>query len=275
MRCSTCGELLDPRSPHCVTCGSPVPVMHSLAPVRRCPRCGYRGEGIRYFRRTAHLGLLVGLTLFTYAVGGVVYWLLKRNHRVCPSCGLGWEHASFGRVEGGGYPLQAGGGDPRGGGDREEPLPGTGIGRRILGAGVAIAALLAMSVGLVEWEPAVMAAGAVMGVAGSGTFLWGWRALQERRAAVLTSMQRRVLSLASLQGGVLTVSEVAARLQLSIPAAERILIGMDDGFRVRSEITDEGLILYEFPELKPREPPRTFEARTPDPLPPRSPPPAS
>ena len=29
-------------------------------------------------------------------------------------------------------------------------------------------------------------------------------------------------------------------------AAERVVIGMEDGFRVRSEVTEEGLLLYEF-----------------------------
>ena len=59
-------------------------------------------------------------------------------------------------------------------------------------------------------------------------------------------------ALADRKGGSLTVTEVAAELNLSLPAAERVLIAMDDGLRVRSDITDEGLILYEFPELQHR-----------------------
>jgi len=45
------------------------------------------------------------------------------------------------------------------------------------------------------------------------------------------------------------VTQVAADLNLAIPAAEKILNELDDGFRVRSEISAEGVIYYEFPEL--------------------------
>ena len=46
-----------------------------------------------------------------------------------------------------------------------------------------------------------------------------------------------------------TVTEVAADMNISLPAAENILTSMDDGFRVRSEISKEGVLYYEFPEL--------------------------
>jgi hypothetical protein len=59
-----------------------------------------------------------------------------------------------------------------------------------------------------------------------------------------------VLQLATRRGGTLTVTEVAAELDLSLSAAERILTEMDDGFRVLSEVSDEGLLLYQFPEVK-------------------------
>jgi hypothetical protein len=62
-------------------------------------------------------------------------------------------------------------------------------------------------------------------------------------------LQRKILRLAQAKGGTLTVTEVAADINLGLPAAEKILTSMDDGFRVRSEISDEGIIYYEFPEL--------------------------
>ncbi|MGY8779771.1 MAG: hypothetical protein ACKVIN_16825, partial [Longimicrobiales bacterium] len=62
--------------------------------VCRCPRCSYQGEGLPYFRRAGHVGLLLGASLFTYGFGGLVYWLARRKHLVCPRCGLGWEKAS-------------------------------------------------------------------------------------------------------------------------------------------------------------------------------------
>ena len=41
-----------------------------------------------YFRRTGHIGLLVGVSVFTYGFGGLVYWLARRKHLICPRCGL-------------------------------------------------------------------------------------------------------------------------------------------------------------------------------------------
>jgi len=104
-------------------------------------------------------------------------------------------------------------------------------------------------VGFVEWEMAAVAVGAVLGAAGSVTFYWGWQGLQERRRAIMQGLQRKILKMASMKGGTLTVTEVAADMNVSIPAAEKLLTSLDDGFRVRSEISKEGVLYYEFPEL--------------------------
>jgi len=42
---------------------------------------------------------------------------------------------------------------------------------------------------------------------------------------------------------------VAADINIGIPAAEKIMMSMDDGFRVCSEISDQGVLYYEFPEI--------------------------
>ncbi|MYI07384.1 MAG: hypothetical protein F4059_08750 [Gemmatimonadetes bacterium] len=70
---------------------------------------------------------------------------------------------------------------------------------------------------------------------------------------MMLALGRRVLRMATDRGGVLTVTEVAAELDLSLEAAEKLMIGMDDGFRVRSDITDQGVLYYEFPELRHQE----------------------
>src|SRR6185503_13169849 len=98
-----------------------------------------------------------------------------------------------------------------------------------------------------DFESTAIAVGSGIGFGGTGMFFWGWRALQERRAALAQSLERKVLQLATRRGGTLTVTEAAAELDLSLPAAEKVLTGMDDGFRVRSEVTDEGILVYEFP----------------------------
>lgn len=233
----------------CPACGAEVGRLRDLpVRVRRCPRCGYRGEGIGYFRRPAHVALLVVVALFTYGIGGLVYWLVRRGHRVCPSCGLGWEHARRGLVTG---PRERRSGGAAAG-DGNLDLPSGGGKRRLLGVVAILAAALLISVGIVDGEVTSVAVGGVTGLAGAGAFWWGWRARQTRRRAVLSGLQRKVLLLAERKGGTLTVTEVAADLDLSLESAERVLISMDDGFRVRSEITREGLLLYEFPEIQHR-----------------------
>jgi hypothetical protein len=219
--------------------------------VRTCPRCRYTGEGIAYFRRPGHLALLAGVSLFTYGVGGVVYWLVRRGRVVCPNCGLSWHDGILGSVPAMARVPSVGRGRmavTR----REEPLPSSGIKRRVLGIMMILIATVAIVAGIAEFEPAAIAAGSALGFGGTGMFFWGWRALQERRAALTQSVERRVLQLATSRGGTLTVTEVATELDLSIPSAERILTGMDDGFRVLSEVTDEGILIFQFPELQHR-----------------------
>ena len=73
--------------------------------------------------------------------------------------------------------------------------------------------------------------------------------MRERVSTSCSRMPSMRLRLATARQGTLTVTEVAAELNLSIPAAEKILTSMDDGFRVRSEISNEGILYYEFPEV--------------------------
>jgi hypothetical protein len=223
--------------------------------LRSCPACGFRGEGIPYFRRAGNLALLAAATLFTYGVGGLVYWLIKREDRVCPSCGLAWERS---RPLGSG-PVE----DERERDDRLRPrlptdrppppapevLPRSGATQRVGGTILALLALLLVGIGIVEWEMAALVVGGVLGVSGALTFGWGWKALHRRREAVLQRLQRRVLLLARAHGGRLTATDVAAELDLTLNAAERVLLSLDDGFRIRSEVTDEGLLLFEFREI--------------------------
>lgn len=197
-----------------------------------------------YFRRAGHVGLLVGVSVFTYGFGGLVYWLARRKHLICPRCGLGWENAS--------RALAVTGPEPEQRMIEQEPdeqLPGSGVKRRVLGTTMVLLASLLVLIGFVEWEMAAVAVGSVLGGAGSMTFYWGWRGLQDRRDAVMKGIQRKVLKLAAAKGGTLTVTEVAAELNLALPAAEKILTSMDDGFRVRSDISSEGVLYYEFPEI--------------------------
>ena len=255
MRCSTCGESLRTGDDRCPTCGaavarSGVPVAHRA--LMQCPRCAYRGDGIPYFRKAGHVGLLVGLSIFTYGIGGLVYYGLRRRRQVCPNCGLGWEHS---RDPGDPFavaapPMDAARPSRRAAPVADAPLPPSGVGRRLFGGGLAVLAAIMITAGISAgvFEPVVI--GSAIGMGGSGLFLWGWKALQERRQSVLQALHRKVLRLATARDGLLTVTEVASELNLTLPAAEKIMIGMDDGFRVRSDISKEGVLYYEFPEVR-------------------------
>lgn len=190
------------------------------------------------------MGLLIGASIATYGFGGLVYWLARRKHLVCPRCGLGWENAS--------RALEVAGPEPERRLIEQQPdekLPSAGLKRRVLGtAGVLFASFLVL-IGFVQWEMAAVAVGSVVGGGGSLTFYWGWQALQDRRKAIMQGLQKKILKLASAKGGTLTVTEVASDLNLALPAAEKILESMDDGFRVRSDISTEGVMYYEFPEI--------------------------
>ena len=102
---------------------------------------------------------------------------------------------------------------------REHRLPPSGIGRRVFGAGLGILAAIIITAGIAGGDGPPIVVGALMGMGGSGLFMWGWRALQERRQSVLQALNRKVLMLATRRGGVLTVTEVAAELDLSLEAA--------------------------------------------------------
>ena len=206
-----------------------------------------------YFRRAGHAILLVGATVFTYGIGGLAYWLLKRHDRICPSCGLSWGRAQLSPADGDRVLEGAG---PRSGeavshwGGGDDVLPPSGAGRRVTGVVLALLALLLLGGGIVEWEMGMIVASIVMAAGGSASFVWGSRALQQRREAVLRRLQRRVLHLARERGGRLTATDVASELDLSLSGGERVLLSLDDGFRVRSDVTDEGLLVFDFPEIR-------------------------
>jgi hypothetical protein len=92
--------------------------------------------------------------------------------------------------------------------------------RQVLGTLLVLLATIIVVVGIVEFEAGAILGGSVVGGVGTGALFWGWKAKQERRQAVMAGLQRKILRLATTRGGTLTVTEVAADLNLSIPAAE-------------------------------------------------------
>lgn len=67
------------------------------------------------------------------------------------------------------------------------------------------------------------------------------------------SLDSRVFRLAYRNGGRVTVSQVVMETGMSLEQTEAYLDQLCDGVRVRMEVSDGGLVTYEFPELTGRD----------------------
>jgi hypothetical protein len=217
------------------------------AAIGHCPRCRYRGEGLTYFSRGPHLAGLVAATVLTLPValgaGGFLYYGLRRDHRVCPRCGYGWGRAGAGALQA----AEGGEADPRGGVVvARAPKEG---GMRAASVFLLVLALILLVVGVTSPEAVVAGLGLVSAGGAVALRRAANRARETRRKALIASLQTPVLALAHSRGGRLTVTQVAATLGWPMRRAEKVLHSLDDGWRVNSEVTDEGVIVYEFREL--------------------------
>ena len=249
MTCSICGAPVPAGRTRCATCGTAV-AARSQAPTvpaesagpNSCPRCRFAGTGEGYFSRGANVAKLLGVTVLTSGLGAPVYFLLRYNHRICPRCGANWgEHGRRSMVRGGASQPN----HP----DSVAALTGSESSlRKATFVLYTMGALLA-GAGAVQGEVAPVAVGAGAGVGGYVVQQNLRRTRERRRQALLESLVPSVLQLAAQKGGRLTVSEVAAGLGWTMPRATKVLTHLDDGIRVDSEVTDEGVIVYEFREL--------------------------
>lgn len=76
-----------------------------------------------------------------------------------------------------------------------------------------------------------------------------WLIMRPVRRDPRIQRQLAVLRLAEAEDGQLTVTEIAAKLGWSLEVAKATMMSMEDGVRVTTSFTDEGVMLYEFPEL--------------------------
>ncbi len=63
------------------------------------------------------------------------------------------------------------------------------------------------------------------------------------------SIENRIFRAAFKHEGRLTVSDIVLETDLGIREAEEVINGMVDGTHVRMEVEDNGLVVYEFPEI--------------------------
>lgn len=251
----------------CTTCGSDNPASVPITWVKECPRCRFQGYGDHYFSKMQNVALLVVLSVLTSGIGGLVYWLARHSSRVCPGCGMNWRRASYralsnpdavrGSAAEGAMTPYAGSPAPARPMPREDGSTGGwlriggGAFLGLVGFGWITAALQVMEVGLGLMPLWLLGAGTAAAAGGTGLIWSGIRKLRGRAQATDGQLQRSILRLASEHGGRLTATEAAAYLDLSLASAKRLLDDMEleDALRVNSEVTDDGVIVYEFPEL--------------------------
>jgi predicted RNA-binding Zn-ribbon protein involved in translation (DUF1610 family) len=267
MYCSTCGAQVPDGASRCTNCGAAVSrpagfgvptVVHQhqhqhsyqqpavpAAAAGVCPRCGFQGPTVSYFSQGGHIAVLLVLAVLSWTVGGLIYYLLRRDYRSCARCGhtLG----KYGELA----LASSSGGALASGAEADVTEEGWGIGRWGFGAiAFFLFAAFMMMIGVGEGEPAAFMMGLMS--AGVGGFLVhrASSAREERRQALLVALQQPVLRLAGERGGRLTVTEVASTLGWPMRRAEKVLNALDDGLRVVSDVTNEGVIVYDFRELR-------------------------
>lgn len=266
MYCSTCGARVPDGHTRCDNCGAPVSrpagfgvpaaaQAQAVMPVTTavCPRCGFQGPTVGYFSQGGHIAGLILLALVTsfpfFGAGGLAFYLLRHSHRSCARCGetLGKRDAlALVAAQSHGAPLTAAAA-------AEADLPeDVGVWSSIWGIGAILLYLFAammMMVAFGEGEPVAGVFALFAGGAGVLLTKRAQSAREDRRQALLVALQQPVLRLAGERGGRLTVTEVASSLSWPLRRAEKVLDSLEDGLRVASDVTNEGVIVYEFREL--------------------------
>jgi hypothetical protein len=189
---------------------------------------------------------LVGITMMTMPImgaGGLGFYLLRHNHKVCPRCGMHWgPHAmrAMSLVPGGATQMTA-----------SEPafhIPRSG--KRGWAIMLMILAGIFLTIGLSEPEIPMVIMGLMAGGGGAALLKSEKTERERRREAILESLQLPVLQLAGRKAGRLTVTDVATEMGWPMVRAEKVLNSLDDGLRVMSDITDDGVIVYDFVEIR-------------------------
>ena len=120
------------------------------------------------------------------------------------------------------------------------------FGALTLGFGVALAAVSAALL------PGALGVAAAVLLGGTGAAVGGLalRAGAKASAGAPAARERQLLALARRADGVLTVTEAAEGLGVSLAEADAALTAMADGSRVVAELTDDGRVEFVFRELR-------------------------
>ena len=237
-----------------------------------CPHCRQRTVPVPYFSRGINVGKAAFLFLLTPAAP-LVFFFLRRDRAVCSWC----RSMLPGEVD---VPLldtfsptplsprQAQQlleeGSPGGalessseGTQREIAIhehKGRRSARRVSTMGTAAVVFAGLGGWVASNEGAAAAAylWTLGGLSGAVAFASARRGQRHNIAAQITRQRHRVLeilNLAKANAGKLTVTAVAAHMQLDLRESEALLDSMVDGRRIDVQVDDGGRITYVFPEL--------------------------
>jgi len=136
-------------------------------------------------------------------------------------------------------------------------VTGGAIGLRIASVAAAGASLVVAGiVAVVSGTGVGLAAGGVIGAAGLALaallYTLGSRASRTAQRMSSSAEELEILTLAEKLGGSLYATDAARALGISVAEAESRLSALQDGTRVVAEVTPEGLIRFDFRELRAR-----------------------
>ncbi|HEX8394431.1 MAG TPA: hypothetical protein VF665_18945 [Longimicrobium sp.] len=273
MYCSTCGSGVAEGAAHCGSCGAAVSPAYGRgvaaaalrAPevVALCPRCGFQGQSVAFFSQPGPVALMLLFavaTIFPFmGAGGVVYYMMRHKHRKCARCGENFGRngeavaalSAAPRVPA--FPQPVAGQVPPRAQTAAPAFPAHAVepGMNYIPTGIlAFFAMMIMMLGIGEGEPAAFFVGVMVGGLAAWTYSAARKKRERRREALVQALQQHVLRLAGERNGLLTVTDVASSLGWSLPRAEKILNSLEDGLRIVSEVTNEGVIVYEFREVR-------------------------
>lgn len=106
---------------------------------------------------------------------------------------------------------------------------------------------------------------ALFGV-GTGALMWGWgsRVSKTAGAMSLSAGELEILTLAEKKGGALFATDVARAMGIGVSEAEARLTALADGTRVVMEVTEDGLLRFDFRELRRAHPRVSARVAAPD-----------
>lgn len=217
----------------CSSCGTTIP-----PGFERCPGCGrVYGDANRCRSCNAYAAVR--------AVG---------TGYVCAACGAPRERLPGTVVQG--FPAMMGGpGKPTQQWMKSVAMGGSAFGLKFLAAGVvAVSFVVAGIIGAIGGGSVALIPAGLVGLAGLGVggLLWSWGARASRRAESISAsaQELQILALAERNGGELYATDVARGLGITLAEAEARLSGMTDGSRIAAEVTPEGLLRFEFREMR-------------------------